>query len=150
MAKLATPADVKLCDEELGREPTRLCITFSLVPDATTYVAWVDGTEWPTPVQPGSWIDPLKENTAYVLQVQARASGFDDSDLSAPFSAATRPPKPGAPARLPIDLQGWGIVLEWSEPGGWNNAASASVRLYRRDGTAAQILIQATPGLSGR
>lgn len=150
MLQLKTPENLKLCDDITGREATRLCITFDTVPDATDYFVWVNNTEWPVSIQPGSWIDSLDCNSAYTLQVKARASGFDDSNLSTAYFTVTRPPTPSAPARLPFDLQGWGIVMQWAEPDGWKDSLAASVRLLRRDDYGSSVLLVERIGLSGR
>jgi len=133
MPKLDVPTGVGLTDPEAGRDSDGLRITFDLVADATSYELTLDGVPWPTPVMPSDWIAPLPANTAHAMSIVARANGFDDSDPSAPVAALTRPPTPSSLRRVPIDLNGWGIVLEWDEPDGWNNAALAWVLLRRSD-----------------
>lgn len=144
MPKLATPQNVRLSDEVEGRKATKLCIEFDPVMDAEEYFVWVNNVEWPTPIASGSWIDPLDANTDYSLQVQARASGFVSSDLSAAYLTVTRPPVPNAPLRLPYDLQGWGIVTHWSKMGGWPGAGSELVRLFRRESGGSWVLLKET------
>lgn len=150
MEKLDTPNGLALVDPVMGREAQRLYLTFSEVQNATSYDLVINGASWSTPVKPGSWVGPLDPNTAYILAVRARADGFEESELSVPLIVATRPPTPISLRRLPFDLYGWGIVLEWSEPTTWNDASRASVTVKRGDGGAPAIPIVKSSGLSGR
>lgn len=141
MQKLAPPTGLRLTDPETGRESTSLRVTFDLVADATSYELSLDAVPWPTPAMPGDWIGPLQPNTVYSMFIVARANGFDDSDPSAPVAVLTRPPTPSTLSRAPIDLSGWGIVLDWDESCDWNGAAHAFVLLRRSDDGKSPTLI---------
>lgn len=54
-------------------------------------------------------------NTVYSVRIRASLNSGGYSDWSDYFVSMTRPP-PNDLARLPYDLQGWGVVLSWTRP----------------------------------
>jgi hypothetical protein len=132
MQQLATPANLRYAASANARQSNSLAIAFDTVPNATEYLIWIDGVQGRL-VAPVDTLTGLSPNLSYSIQVQARAAGFQDSSLSAPLDGLTRPPTPQTLARLPSDLQSWGICLVWNEAVGWNGANLAHVTLERSD-----------------
>ncbi|TBZ36444.1 hypothetical protein E0H36_05325 [Rhizobium leguminosarum bv. viciae] len=147
--KLDQPENLRLYGSEDSREADRLRIEFDPVDHAEQYIVSVDDVDRATPILSGSWIDALTPNTDYKLEVKAQAAGYEDSDFSVPFIGTTRPPIPPKPQRMPYDLQGWGIVLDWSVSA-WPGSALAKTRLYRRDDGGSWNLLTGNRELADR